>query len=356
MAEDLHGKVVVITGASSGVGRACARAFGERGASVALLARNEEALRAAAEEITAAGGQAETYPVDVSDADAVERAAAAVVQRWGRIDTWVNDAMVTLFAPVMEITPAEFKRVTEVTYLGYVYGTQAALRRMVPRDEGTIVQIGSALAYRSIPLQSAYCAAKAAIRGFTDSLRSELIHDGSHVRLTMVQLPAVNTPQFVVQRNKLDQKAQPVPPIYTPELIAEAVVWAAEHAPREMLVAGSAVKAVWGQKFIPGWLDRYLASHAYKAQQTSEPNDPSRPDNLFDPVPGDHGARGPFTGRSRGSSTQLWLRMHSPSLGVVAAAVVSILGLVAGRRVLNSHEEERSESRPTDRVLVGARR
>ncbi len=330
MAQDFAGKVVVVTGASSGVGRACARAFGVRGASVGLLARNEEALVAAADEIRTARGDALICPTDVSDADAVERAAAAVEQRWGHIDVWVNDAMVTVFAPVMKLTAEEFRRVTEVTYLGYVYGTQAALRRMIPRDQGTIIQIGSALAYRSIPLQSAYCAAKAAIRGFTDSLRSELLHDGSHVKLCMVQLPAVNTPQFVVQRNKLPHQAQPVPPIYTPELIADAVLWATEHTPREMLIAGSTVKAVLGQKIIPGWIDHYLAKFGYDSQQTSQPNDPNRPGNLFQPESGDPGASGPFADEARDRSLQLWLRMHprgtaaAASLAVLATAIASL--------------------------------
>lgn len=216
--------VVVVTGASSGVGRAVARAFGQRGAYVGLIARNEEALRAAANEIRAAGGEPLICPTDVADPEAVERAAAAVEEHWGQIDTWINCAMVTVFAPVVETTAEEFRRVTEVTYLGYVHGTQAALRRMQPRDHGTIVQVESALAYRSIPLQSAYCAAKAAIRGFTDSLRTELVHEGSNVRLTVVHLPAVNTPQALRQRNKLPRQQQPVPPMFAPQAIAETIV------------------------------------------------------------------------------------------------------------------------------------
>ena len=219
MARPVGEQVVVITGASSGIGRACARAFAAQGARLGLIARSEEALQNAAEEAQRLGSEAVVCPADVADAEAVERAAAAVEDRFGRIDTWVNNAMVTVLSPAIQMTPDEFRRVTEVTYLGYVHGTLAALRRMLPRDEGTIIQIGSALAYRSIPLQSAYCGAKAAIRGFTDSLRSELLHDGSHVQLSMLQLPAVHTPQFEVARTRMPRHPQPVPPIYPPELI-----------------------------------------------------------------------------------------------------------------------------------------
>lgn len=306
-------QVVVVTGASSGVGRAVARAFGARRAKVALLARNSEALAAAAEEIRQTGGHALVLPTDVADADAVERAAAAVEERWGRIDTWVNVAMVSVLARVTDITAAEYRRVTDVTYLGYVHGTLAALRRMLPRDEGTIVQVGSALAYRSIPLQSAYCAAKAAVRGFTDSLRSELTHDGSHVRLTHVHLPAVNTPQSARQRNKMPKQQQPVPPLFNPETIAEAILWAVKHAPREMLVGGPTLQAVWGQKFIPGVLDRYLAKAAWDPQFLDKPNDQQR-DILFETIPGDPGAHGPYRDRERGPDVQLRLRTRFSSL------------------------------------------
>ena len=281
-------RIVVVTGASSGVGRACARAFGARGAKVGLIARNTEALEAAADEIRRDGGSALVLPLDVADADAVERAAAQVEAAWGRIDVWVNCAMATVFAPVAQTTPEEFRRVTEVTYLGFVYGTLAALRRMQPRDEGTIIQIGSALAYRSIPLQSAYCAAKAAIRGFTDSLRTELIHDRSQVKLTMLQLPAVNTPQAVRQRNKMDRQAQPVPPMFTPESIAELVVRAADDPPREMLIGRPTVAAVWAQKFVPGLLDRYLGKYGYQSQLIDEANE-QHGDILFETLPGDRG-------------------------------------------------------------------
>lgn len=322
-------QVVVVTGASSGVGRAVACAFGQRGARVGLLSRNEEALNNAAEQIRTAGGEALSCPVDVADAEAVERAAAAVETEWGRIDIWVNCAMATVFAPVMETTADEFRRVTEVTYLGYVHGTLAALRRMVPQDSGTIVQVGSALAYRSIPLQSAYCAAKHAIVGFTDSLRSELIHEGSNVRLTAVHLPAVNTPQPLLQRNKMPRQQQPVPPIFAPEAIAEAIVWASERAPREMLVGRPTVQAVWGQKLVPGLLDRFLARAAWKGQFADEPNRQDGRDILFAPLPGDPGAVGPYRDRQRGPDFQMWLRTHRTVAlaSTVAAAALSAMAL-----------------------------
>jgi NADP-dependent 3-hydroxy acid dehydrogenase YdfG len=331
MARPVAEQVVVVTGASAGIGRACVRAFAARGARLGLIARSEGALGVAAEEARRAGSEALMLPLDVADAEAVERAADAVEARFGRIDTWVNNAMVTVFAPFTQLTAEEFRRVTEVTYLGYVYGTMAALRRMLPRDEGGIVQIGSALAYRSIPLQSAYCGAKAAVRGFTDSLRTELLHEGSHVKLSMLHLPAVNTPQFVVQRNKLDHQAKPVPPIYTPELIADTVVWAAEHLPREMLIAGSTLQAVVGQKVAPGLLDRYLAKTGYQAQQTDEPVEANRPDNLFAPLPGDHGAHGPFAAESQDRSLQLWARVHRGKIATVGG-VAALAALVAAWR------------------------
>ncbi len=262
MEQQNAGRVVVITGASSGVGRACARAFGRRGDRVALLARNGDALVAAANEIRGEGGHAEAYVVDVSVADAVEAAAAAVEARWGRIDVWVNNAMATVFAPVTATTSEEFRRVMETTYLGYVHGTQAALRRMVAADRGTIIQVGSALAYRSIPLQASYCAAKAAIRAFTDALRTELIHERSNVRVSQVHLPAVNTPQSLRQRNKMPHRQQPVPPLFDPDAIAEMIVWAAETTPREVLVGCPTLRVVWGQRLLPGYLERRAARDA----------------------------------------------------------------------------------------------
>ncbi|HEV2074552.1 MAG TPA: SDR family oxidoreductase [Thermomicrobiales bacterium] len=325
------GQVVVVTGASSGVGRAVARAFGERGARVGLLSRNEDALNAAAAEIRSAGGEALVCPTDVADSQAVERAAAQIEAQWGRIDVWVNCAMATVFAPVAEMTPDEYRRVTDVTYLGYVHGTLAALRRMRPRDQGTIVQIGSALAYRSIPLQSAYCAAKAAIRGFTDSLRTELIHEGSSVRITAVHLPAINTPQAIRQRNKMPRQSQPVPPMFDPEIIARQVVWASDHAPREMLVGTPTMKAVWAQKFIPGLLGRYLGKNGWDAQFTDEPNRQDG-DILFETLPGDPGAHGPYRDREQGPDLQMRLRPHARSLAA-AVGVGCVLAIKAiGRR------------------------
>jgi NADP-dependent 3-hydroxy acid dehydrogenase YdfG len=290
-------RVVVVTGASAGVGRAVARAFGQQRAKVALIARTKEALEDAAREIERAGGEAMVLPLDVADAAAVERAADEVVARWGRIDLWVNDAMVSVFSPVKEMKPEEYRRVTEVDYLGYVYGTKAALKHMLPRDAGHVIQIGSALVYRSIPLQSAYCASKAAIRGFTDALRCELYHDRSHVKLSMLQLPAVNTPQFDVVRSRLPRRPQPVPPIFQPEVIARAVLWVADHPTRELWVGWSAVKAILGQKLIPGLLDRYLGRVGYAAQQTDFAVSPGRRDDVDQPLPGDRGAHGDFDAR-----------------------------------------------------------
>ena len=307
--------------------RALARECGRRSARVGLIARNTEALEQAAHEIRDAGGDALVCPADVADADAVEGAAQAVEDRWGSIDIWINAAMATVFAPITRMTPEEYKRVTDVTYLGYVHGTLAALRRMRARDDGTIVQIGSALAYRSIPLQSAYCAAKAAIRGFTDSLRSELIHDGSRVRITHVLLPAVNTPQSKRQRNKMAKQQQPVPPLFTPESVADAILWAAAHAPREMLVGSPTAEAVWGQKVIPGRLDTYLASAAWDAQFVDEPNE-QRGDILFETLPGDPGAHGPYRDRERGADLQMRLRMRPGA--VVSTLVMLGVGLALG--------------------------
>jgi NAD(P)-dependent dehydrogenase (short-subunit alcohol dehydrogenase family) len=327
----MSGTVVVVTGASSGVGRACARAFGAEGGRVALIARNTAALEDAAQEIRQAGGTALVCPLDVADAEAVEDAAAQVEAAWGRIDVWVNCAMVTVFAPIMSMEANEFKRVTEVTYLGYVYGTLAALRRMRPRDQGTIIQIGSALAYRSIPLQSAYCAAKAAIRGFTDSLRTELIHDGSHVKVTMLQLPAVNTPQATRQRNKLDKQAQPVPPMFTPESIAAIAVRAATNPPREILIGRPTIQAVWAQKFIPGLLDLYLGKYGYASQMIDKPNR-QHGDILFQTQPEDPGAHGPYRDREQGPDLAMRLIPHRRLAASMLGAAVVTAAIVALRR------------------------
>lgn len=302
---------VVVTGASAGVGRALVAEFAKHGFSVALLARGEKRLAEAAAEAQAFGVRTLWIPVDVADSDAVDAAAARVEDVLGPIDVWVNNAMATIFAPLHKIRADEFRRVTEVTYLGQVYGTIAALKHMRPRGRGTIVQVGSALAYRAIPLQSAYCGAKFAVRGFTDSLRSELAHEGLNIRLTMVQLPAVNTPQFEWARSRMPRKAQPVPPIYEPEAIAREIFRASQETPREMWIGASAVTAIASAIAAPALGDRLLADKGYASQMTSEPENPNRRDNLFEPVPGDLGAHGRFDDRSRSSVTAfnpLWLR------------------------------------------------
>ena len=325
MAKQREPLVVVVTGASAGVGRAIVRELGAQRARVALIARGIDGLGGAAEDVKAAGGEAMVLPLDVADAGAVDVAADLVVERWGKIDVWINDAMVSVFSPISEMKAEEYRRVTEVNYLGYVYGTLAALRHMRPRNAGTIIQIGSALAYRSIPLQSAYCASKAAIRGFTDSLRCELIHERSNIKVTMIQLPAVNTPQFDVVRNRLGKHAQPVPPIYQPELIARAVMKAIEHPTREMWLGWPTIKAILGQRFIPGYLDHYLARHGYDAQVT-DALPPTTQDNVDEPLPGDRGAHGDFDRRARASSPAMWLRMHRSAVAATAAAAA--LGVV----------------------------
>ncbi len=325
----MKNEVVVITGASAGLGRATAREFGKNGARVGLIARGVDGLEAAKREIESAGGKAMVLPLDVADADAIQKAAVSVEQEFGPIDIWVNNAMASVFSPVKEMTPAEYKRVTEVTYLGVVYGTLAALKHMLPRDRGTIVQVGSALAYRSIPLQSAYCAAKHAIAGFTDSLRCELIHDNSNVRITMVQMPALNTPQFGWVKSRLKHKAQPVPPIFQPEVGARAIYWAAHHTRREFYAGWPTVEAIVGNKLAPGWLDQYLARTGFKSQQTSEPEDPNRPDNLWKPVGGDHGAHGTFDSRARSHSWEVKASIAKPwiSAGLAIAAAATFFAL-----------------------------
>jgi NAD(P)-dependent dehydrogenase (short-subunit alcohol dehydrogenase family) len=325
-------EVVVVTGASAGVGRAAARAFARQGADVGLIARGVDGLEGARREVEQLGRRALVLPLDVADADAVEDAARRVEDELGPIDIWVNNAMVSVFSPVKEMTAAEYRRVTEVTYLGVVHGTLAALRRMLPRDRGTIVQVGSALSYRSIPLQSAYCAAKAAIRGFTDSLRCELDHDGSRVRLTMVQMPALNTPQFGWVKSRLPRKPQPVPPIFQPEVAAGAIVFAAHHGRRELWVGWSTVKAIVDAKLAPTIGDRYLARNGYDAQQTDEPVEPGRRDNLWEPVPGDHGAHGTFDHRASPNSPALWASEHRRWLALAGVGVVGTLcGLALAR-------------------------
>jgi NADP-dependent 3-hydroxy acid dehydrogenase YdfG len=312
-------QVVVVTGASAGVGRAIAHAFATEGASVALLARGVPGLNDAAHEVEERGGVALALPVDVADAAQVEAAAATVEERFGRIDVWVNNAMATVFAPALEVTAQEFTRATEVTYLGTVHGTMAALRRMVPRDQGAVVQVGSALAYRAIPLQSAYCGSKFAIRGFTDSVRTALMHRRSRVWISMVQLPAVNTPQFNWCRTKLPNHPQPVAPIFQPEVPARAVVWAARHRRREITVGGSALKAILAQKLAPRLADAYLARTGFDSQQIAGmPVDGDRPDNLFEPVPAEAATHGMFDDRASDRTLELWTTTHR---GLIAGAV-----------------------------------
>ncbi len=326
MGADGRRQVVVITGASAGVGRATAIRFGQAGAAVALLARGEAGLEGARRDVEAAGGRALAIPTDVADPEAVEAAAERVERELGPIDVWVNNAMASVFSPIKEMTAAEFRRVTEVTYLGTVHGTLAALKRMLPRDRGSIVQVGSALAYRGIPLQAAYCGAKHATEGFCDSLRTELLHDGSKVRLTMVQLPALNTTQFGWVKSRLPKEAQPVPPIYQPEVAAEAILWAADHDRREVLVGRPTVLAVIGNRLAPWYADRYLARTGYQGQQTDEPRDPARPHNLWAPVDDerDHGAHGTFDRRAADSSPQFWAETHRGAVLAAAAVVAGV--------------------------------
>ena len=338
--------VVVITGASAGHGRAVARGFARQGAKIGLLARGREGLEAAKREVESLGGQALVVPTDVSDADQVEAAAQAVEAELGPISVWVNNAMVSVFSPVKTLRPEEIARVTEVTYLGYAYGTMAALRRMLPRDRGVIIQVGSALAYRGIPLQAAYCGAKHAIAGFTESLRTELLHDKSRVRVTMVQMPAMNTTQFSWSKNKMNHNPQPVPPIYEPEVAARAVIWAARHDRREIDVGGSTVAAILANKIAPGLLDHYLARNGYRSQEAPGPVDRTRSDNLWRPVPGDHGVHGPFSDRSISRSPEVWTTLHRGTIAVVAGLGLALAGLSAGLR------RSRRSATQTDRPVI----
>jgi NAD(P)-dependent dehydrogenase (short-subunit alcohol dehydrogenase family) len=310
--QNKNSRVVVVTGASAGVGRATVQAFAREGAHIGLIARGRAGLEGAKRDVERAGGEAIVLPVDIADAHAVETAGARVEEEFGPIDIWVNNAMTSVFSPIKQMAPEEFKRVTEVTYLGCVYGTLAALKRMIPRDCGVIIQVGSALAYRGIPLQAAYCAAKHAIRGFCDSLRCELIHDKSNVRVTMIEMPALNTPQFSWVKSRLPHKAKPVPPIFQPEVAAEAIVFASHNSRREIYVGLPTVEAIIGNKIAPGLLDHYLARTGFDSQQHDGPEDRHRPDNLWKPIDAevDHGAHGRFDKRASSRSPQLWMSMH----------------------------------------------
>lgn len=330
MKQQYKDKVVVITGATGGVGRATARAFAVEGAKVVLIARGREQLAATQREVEELGGRALAIAADVADPGQVEGAAEQAEQHFGPIDIWVNNAMVSVFAPIKEISPEEFRRVTEVTYLGQVYGTMAALHRMLPRDRGSIVLVGSALAYRGIPLQSAYCGAKHGIEGFYDSLRCELIHDGSKVRTCMVQLPAMNTTQFGWVLNKLPRKPQPMGKIYQPEVAARAILYAAGHNRRSIWVGGSTYKAILGNKLSPTLGDHVLAREGYTGQETAEPTSPDRKNNVWEPVDEDRGAHGDFDARSTDSSLTLWSSMHRNAL-IAAAGMAALSAVVIGR-------------------------
>jgi short-subunit dehydrogenase len=323
-------RVVAVTGASAGVGRAIVRAFARDGADVGLIARNAEALEAARSEVEAHGARAVICLADVADPDQVARAAERIEQTLGPIDVWVNNAMVTVVSPVSALAPAEIRRVTEVTYLGAVHGTLQALARMRSRNRGVIIQIGSALAYRAIPLQAPYCAAKFALRGFTDALRTELMHEGSRVRITMLQLPAVNTPQFDWCRTHMPRVPRPVAPIFQPELIARCVVRASHHPRREAAIGWPALKAIWGNKLLPALADWYLARKGYAAQMAGSGVPAERPDNLWHPVPGDAGAHGRFDAEARTRSIQVWLDRHRAGIGMIALAGLAAL---AARRL-----------------------
>ena len=330
-------QTVVVTGASAGIGRATARLFGERGASVGLIARGEAGLDGAVRDVEEAGGKALAVTADMADHAQVTAAARQIEEHFGPIDVWVNVAFTSVFAPFAEIAAEEFRRVTEVSYLGFVHGTMAALSLMRPRGRGTIVQVGSALGERSIPLQSAYCGAKHAVNGFTSSLRCELLHENSGVHVTVVQMPAVNTPQFSWVRSRLPKDPQPVPPIYQPEVAARGVVFAADHPRRRQYwVGGSTAATIVANRLAPALLDRYLARTGYGSQQTAQPAGPGRPDNLIQPVDGthghDHGSRGAFDGRSHQRSPQLWVSQHA-GLASGALAGAAVLGALLARRL-----------------------
>lgn len=326
-------EIVVITGGTAGVGRATVRDFAKRQAVVCVLARGEDRLEQTRAEIEAFGGKGRVFAIDVAHNESVFAAAAAITKEFGHIDIWINNAMVSVFSPFQEMSPEEFRRVTDVSYHGFVYGTMAALHYMRPRNKGTIVQVGSALAYRGIPLQSAYCGAKHAIQGFTEALRSELYHDKVNVWLTMVQLPAMNTPQFDWTKSRLPNRSQPVPPIYQPEIAAGAIYWAAHNRRRELNVGITSSVVIFGNKWAPGLGDHYLAAQGYGSQQRDEPRDPEAPDNLWRPVPGNYAAHGAFDDIAIKRSPQVWMNTHRPLVaGIVAGAAVAAFAFLRMNR------------------------
>lgn len=349
--EEMNRPVVVITGSSGGVGRATARAYAKKGAKIGLIARGHTGLEAAKKEVESLGGEAMILPLDVADPQQVEAAAQKVADTWGNIDIWVNNAMVSVFAEVKDITPEEFERVTKVTYLGQVYGTMAALKRMLPVNRGSIVLVGSALAYRGIPLQSAYCGAKHGIQGFFDSLKAELIHDKSKIKLSMVQLPGLNTTQFGWTKSKMPNKARPLGGIYQPEVAAEGIIYAAETGIRNLMVSKDVIQTILGDRLAPGILDQVLGKIGYKGQQTHEPEDPNRADNLWSPVEEDRGAHGPFDGEAKGFSPQLWATKNKGKViagAAMAGAVVAGIALITGKNKRKASEQ--SEQQPYDKA------
>jgi len=329
MKKDFKGKTVVIAGASAGLGRAIAREFAKHGANVGLIARGIDGLRAANDEVDELGGHGYIAQADVSNADQVENAAQKIEDHFGTIDVWINNAMVSVFGPFKKMEMKDFEHVTDVTYLGQVYGTSAALKRMIPKDKGSIILIGSALAYRGIPLQSAYCGSKHAIHGFFESLRSELIHDKSNIKLSMVQMPAMNTTQFGWVKSYLKNKPKPMGRIFEPEVAAKAVVDVARNHQRELYVGYPTVETIWGNKVIPGYLDNYLAKTGFQGQQTDEPESADRQNNLWQPVPGDHGARGSFAAEAWNHSPETWMATHKKTtLGMLAGLAMGVTAAV----------------------------
>ena len=330
-------ETVVVTGGTAGVGRATVREFARNGANLAILARGEDRLQAAKKEVEEFGRKALAISVDVSDAEAVEKAADQIERELGQIDIWVNNAFAGIFARFLDVTPEEYERVTAVTYLGQVNGTRAALKRMTPRNRGSVVLVGSALAYRGIPLQSAYCGAKHAIQGLIDSVRTELIHDAHGVHISMVQLPGLNTPQFEWIRAKLPGKPRPIGAVFQPEVAARAIYFAAHSDRKEIEVGYPTVQSIWGDKVASAWLDDYLAEVGFTGQQSPEPVSPDRKDNLFEPVPGDFAAHGRFDNEAHEDSPELWASMHKKqiglaALGAVAATAAGVGFMLAGRR------------------------